>query len=166
MNFWVFISDHYAVISLIAFVWILGVLAGKKINGIKKIFIKNPFAGKKSSIIDNDPIGDDILRYKREYVINLIVNKKQELPFDDISAFTIRLDDIIDNHRLKTYTELNTKENNKDTSNTDFTEESDTPVIENNIASEMVFSKIDENDIVLLNYYANEQKGIANNDNF
>ncbi len=164
MKFWSFISDHYAVISLIALVWMFGVFAGRKINGIKKIFIKNPFAGKKSSIMDNSPVGIDHLRYKREYVINLIVNKNQELPYEDISAFTIRLDDIIDNHRLKSFTELSTKENNKAESADENTEKSDSKESDNTI-SEMVFSEIDPNDIVLLNFYGNGQKDMSyNND--
>ena len=155
MLFWSFIDDHYAVITFIALAWILGILAGRKINGIKKIFIKNPFAGVKSSIKDFSPPVNDNLRFKREYVINLIVNKNQELPYDDISAFTVRLDDIIDNNRLKSYAVLNSKsENNHYQSDAG---------IDNIIENKIDLSEDDANEVVLPNSYGNEQKDISSN---
>lgn len=109
MWFWSFICSHNIAISIIATAWILGVIAGRKISRIKTIFIKNPFSGKKSSIIDDSSKTTDPFRYKREYVINLIIDKKRDFPYDDISAFTVRLEDIIENNQLKAYSISNTK---------------------------------------------------------
>ncbi len=156
MMFWSFINDHYVVITIIALVWIVGVYAGKKISGIKKIFIKNPFQGKKSTIIDYSSIGDDHLRYKREYIINLIVNKNQELPYDDISAFTLRLDDFIDNNTIKSYTV-----NNKDRE----INEADIYVKhETEIEIPVELTDDDVNNVVQPNFYGNEQKADINSD--
>jgi len=113
MRFWSFICDQSIAITIIACVWILGVVAGSKVPGIKTIFIKNPFAGKKSTVIDQSRIDEDPFRYKREYVVNLIVNKKKELPYNDISAFTVRLEDIIENNRLRDFSVENTKKYRK-----------------------------------------------------
>lgn len=77
MHFWSFICNHNITITLIALAWIIGVMAGRKMSGIRTIFIKNPFAGKKSAIVDDTSPNMDPLRFKREYVINLIVNKKR-----------------------------------------------------------------------------------------
>ena len=96
-----FISDHSIEISLIAIFWIIGILIGRKISNFKTVFIKNPFAGKKSKIIDDGPINPDPFRYKREYVVNLILDKKKDFPHDDVNTFTVALEDIIANENFQ-----------------------------------------------------------------
>jgi|ERR1035437_1818285 hypothetical protein len=109
MGFWNFVSENWIIIVLILVVWVMGVICGSSISKIKTLFIKNHL--KNSNAIRDESISEiDALRYKREYTINLVIQDDKDFPFDSVSDFVFRLEDVIKN-------DIDSKEAKKSASN-------------------------------------------------
>ena len=107
MKFWAYISDHSFIILIVLITWCLGVLLGGKLGRIRKVIIKH--TGKKyPSKIKGNSEEEYALRVKRDFTINLLLKDDKDFPFDNISTFSMQLDNIIKNGKLLDYSIANT----------------------------------------------------------
>ena len=111
MDIWTWIENNNMIIILVFVAFVIGVVASSRLNGIKTIVIKNPFASAKGIIEDKtDDDSPQAMRFKREYVINLIVKDEKDFPYNDVSKFTIGLEDIIAQGRLEEFLQTSQKD--------------------------------------------------------
>lgn len=115
MKFWIYILDHSSTIVIILIVWCIGVLLGGKISRIKQVIIKHTTKIYPTTIKGDALQEQMVIQSKRDYTINLILKDDKDFPYDNISTFSMKLDEIIKDGKLLNYSSVQQMEQNKNT---------------------------------------------------
>lgn len=96
-----FLREHSTIIIIVLVTWVLGIIVGDRIGRIRTYRIKNPLAGTGDSFQINNSDEFSALRYKREYVINVIMGEDKNIDYSATSDIILQVEDGVGKNKIK-----------------------------------------------------------------